>query len=801
MKKLSLIISILLVNNLFLYSQTVTGKIINSKGEGLGGLYLQLYINSNVFTTKSDTDGTFIFLNVTKVEDKILPEGYSISNNYPNPFNPKTRINISLPKTCKVKIELFNTIGQRVNDIPEKELSDGNNYIDLEFNGLSNGIYFAKINIDDNYTIIKKIVLLYGSRHLSGSVSQSNLHFFKSVLDLKLDSLVVSWSAQERKTFTNLPNLIGSTLDLGTFLIEETIAKTCPGIPYITYEGKTYNTVLIENQCWFKENLDVGTMIQSSQNQANNGIIEKYCYNDDPDYCIAYGGLYQWNEAMKYKTLPDTQGICPDGWHIPTESDFQAITASVNNNGNELISVGQGDGTNTSGFSALFAGYKHNFGPFTNLGTDAMFWSSTEYDNGSADFFWVSFYNNYTSLLNYDKYEGFSVRCQKVVGNTDFAPHKPTLSSPINGAENISNSLTLSWNEVMNASNYTLQVSTDSLFQSYSYNESGLTNTSNQIIGLNFSTTYYWRVSAANIYGTSSYSDTWHFTTPTTSPDAPILSSPSDGFRYIATSPILAWNEVNTAASYTLQVSTDSLFQNYSYNKSGLTNTSEQITGLKNLTKYYWRVSAENIFGTSSFLSVWSFTTTGEVVSCPGTPNVTYAGKTYNTVQIRDQCWLKENLDVGTMIPGIQNQTNNEVTEKYCFDDDINNCNIYGGLYQWAEAVQYQNGNIKGICPGGWHIPSVSEFETLLSTVNSDGSSFLAVGQGNGTNTTGFSALLAGQRYYIAIFSEFNALTLFQTSGSSSDNLYLTSNGSYSLIFLINGGIGGSGISVRCLKN
>jgi uncharacterized protein (TIGR02145 family) len=443
-----------------------------------------------------------------------------------------------------------------------------------------------------------------------------------------------------------------------------------------------------------------------------------------------------------------------------------------------------------------------------------MFWSSTEYDNGHADFFWVSYYNSYTSLLNYDKYEGFSVRCLKVVGNIGFAPHAPTLSSPNNGAENISTSPTLSWNEVMSATSYTLQVSTDILFQSYSYNESGLINTSLQITGLNFSTRYYWRVSAANNYGTSSYSDTWHFTTPTAIPNAPELISPIDGLRYIDTSPIFFWNSVSTATSYTLQISTDNLFRSYIYNKSGLTNTSEQITGLSKLTKYYWRVSAENIYGTSSFFIVWSFTTAGEVLSCAGMSSVNYASKTYNTVQIGDQCWLKENLDVGTMIPGEQNQTDNGIIEKYCFDNDVKNCNTYGGLYQWGEAVQYQggvsnsqfkttiyDGNVQGICPDGWHIPTVSEFETLLTTVNSDGSSYLAVGQGNGTNTTGFSALLTGQRYFIGIFSEFNALTFFQTSGNSGDNLYLTSNGSNSLIYLTNGGFGGSGISVRCIKD
>jgi len=95
-----------------------------------------------------------------------------------------------------------------------------------------------------------------------------------------------------------------------------------------------------------------------------------------------------------------------------------------------------------------------------------------------------------------------------------------------------------------------------------------------------------------------------------------------------------------------------------------------------------------------------------------------YAGKIYNTVTIGSQIWLKENLDVGTQVLGSVDQTNNGTIEKYCYNDVPANCAIYGGLYQWAEAVAYTNGatnttltnpqftgNVHGICPTSWHIP------------------------------------------------------------------------------------------------
>ncbi|MDQ7817774.1 MAG: FISUMP domain-containing protein [Melioribacteraceae bacterium] len=151
---------------------------------------------------------------------------------------------------------------------------------------------------------------------------------------------------------------------------------------------------------------------------------------------------------------------------------------------------------------------------------------------------------------------------------------------------------------------------------------------------------------------------------------------------------------------------------------------------------------------------------------CPKLPAVNYGGKIYNTVHIGSQCWLKENLDIGTMIPVNQDGSNNGSIEKYCYNNDINNCNVYGGLYQWNEVMQYASTpGSKGICSTGWHIPTIEEFQSLANMVQNDGNALKAIGQGtgngSGTNTSGFSALLSGYRgndgqsYYIGSHSRF----------------------------------------------
>jgi len=224
----------------------------------------------------------------------------------------------------------------------------------------------------------------------------------KKTLFFILTILLISISCQEDESN---PNESGNG---GT--------NPCEGINTVSYEGKTYNTVAIGNQCWLKENLDVGTMIQGNQNASNNGVIEKYCYDNNPSNCATYGGLYQWNEAMKYTVQSGAQGICPPGWHIPTLAELQTLASTVNNNGNALKAVGQGSGdgagTNTSGFSALLAG-QYVTNTFFGLDGYSFYWSSIETDLSKANYMSLYWGDGNLILPQREKGEGFSIRCIK----------------------------------------------------------------------------------------------------------------------------------------------------------------------------------------------------------------------------------------------------------------------------------------------------------------------------------------------------------------------------------------------------
>ncbi len=98
--------------------------------------------------------------------------------------------------------------------------------------------------------------------------------------------------------------------------------------------------------------------------------------------------------------------------------------------------------------------------------------------------------------------------------------------------------------------------------------------------------------------------------------------------------------------------------------------------------------------------------------------------KAYNTVLIGAQCWMQQNLNVGTKVNGgvVQGVSTTSI-KKYCYLNDENNCTSYGGLYQWDQAMGGgSTESVQGICPTNWHLPSSDEFTTLERAVCTSGS-------------------------------------------------------------------------------
>jgi len=306
---------------------------------------------------------------------------------------------------------------------------------------------------------------------------------------------------------------------------------------------------------------------------------------------------------------------------------------------------------------------------------------------------------------------------------------------------------------------------------------------------------------------------------------APAVAAPVSGINTATKTLILwSWNAVAGATGYKWNTTNDyntalEMGTNLTYSETGLTCGTSY-------TRYVW---AYNICHHSSATPL-----TYSTLDCwlCGEPIVdSRDGKTYTTAQIGNQCWLARNLNVGTKIYGAWDQSDNAVIEKYCYADLESNCDIYGGLYQWRELMNYTYTggspiHIQGICPAGWHVPSDAEWclmEVHLDpTVTCSSTGWNGTNAGGklkeagtthwvspntgATNSSGFTALPGGDRYTDGNFyglttaasfwtdTEYNATNAWD-HGLSSESQQVYRG------FAYKGPPGSFGLSARCIKD
>lgn len=210
---------------------------------------------------------------------------------------------------------------------------------------------------------------------------------------------------------------------------------TCGDTLIDSRDGKKYLTVQIGSACWMRQNLNFGKMVTSYTSTVthpdmfNNSIYEKYAYNNDSTNLPNYGALYEWDELMNYTSTPGGQGLCPNGWHVPTDAEWQTmivaaggtlITTAGGYGGNKLKNIGEGfglgAGTNTSGFSAKHSGDRDSYGIFYGLGFRSIFWTSTPNGNPAAHQYtlWAD-RDTIARGNNAQKITGFACRCVRNV--------------------------------------------------------------------------------------------------------------------------------------------------------------------------------------------------------------------------------------------------------------------------------------------------------------------------------------------------------------------------------------------------
>ncbi len=168
------------------------------------------------------------------------------------------------------------------------------------------------------------------------------------------------------------------------------------------------NWIIVGNQVWSRNHLNVGTRISGATAQTDNATLEKYCYGDLDANCTTYGGLYQWNEAMQYVITGGSQGICPAGSHIPTTAEYTTLTTYLG--GTSIAGTAMKAG-GVSGLNLPFSGFRTSAAAFSGLLNDVSVWSSTEHTTNT--FAWYRSINSSAGVTvnAYDKNGGLSIRC------------------------------------------------------------------------------------------------------------------------------------------------------------------------------------------------------------------------------------------------------------------------------------------------------------------------------------------------------------------------------------------------------
>jgi uncharacterized protein (TIGR02145 family) len=543
----------------------------------------------------------------------------------------------------------------------------------------------------------------------------------------------------------------------------------------VSYGGQTYNTVQIGAQCWFRQNLNAGTMLASASTMPADpaptlntpSTVSKWCYNNDSAICDTDGGLYTWAEANALASTCNTasctpstpnQGICPTGWHIPTQNEYTALERTICTSGTcatdfplDATTVGwrgtdEGsklsnltlNGNNSSGFSGLLAGCRNTDSTFCNLGAYGYFWSSTQ-DAVSTNAWRRTLSSGYANVYRYyyPKTAGFSVRCIK---NT---------TPPL--------------------------VTTNSTTSIASYSASGNGNVTD--------------VGGEN---------------PTRS---------------------IEWGTVSGTYTNSCTAGT-----------GGTGTYSCSLTGLTPSTTYYVRAKAVNSAGTS-YGSETSFATPAfacgtSTVSYGGqTYNTVQIG---SQCWFKENLNVGNMLASAATMPANPAPTLNDpnTVSKWCYNNDTNICNTDGGLYTWAEANALASTcnttscapstPNQGICPTGWHIPTHDEYTTLERAVCTSGTcntdfpfdttttGWRGTNEGskistltlNGNNSSSFTALLTGARADNNTFFVRGSATGLWSSSQNTTSLAWRRvlDAGYATIYRV-GYSKVYGLSVRCVQN
>lgn len=222
----------------------------------------------------------------------------------------------------------------------------------------------------------------------------------------------------------------------------EGIISYTPPVPWVCglaftddRDSQQYGTVQIGTQCWMTKNMNYDDGCASNTWVNSSDVRWCGCYSGNSSNCTTFGKLYQWSAVMAGTTTVGAQGICPAGWHVPTQTEIDAMIAYVNtqyscegssiNSGKAFsatstwsvsgtsCTVGNTLATNNStGFNLLPSGFRDTSGNYQSINSNTKIWASNM-NSGNALRYDLS-NSSWRFTYGYDsKAYGLSVRCIK----------------------------------------------------------------------------------------------------------------------------------------------------------------------------------------------------------------------------------------------------------------------------------------------------------------------------------------------------------------------------------------------------
>jgi uncharacterized protein (TIGR02145 family)/uncharacterized repeat protein (TIGR02543 family) len=515
------------------------------------------------------------------------------------------------------------------------------------------------------------------------------------------------------------------------------------GVSTVTdYEGNTYNTVKIGNQCWMKENLRTSRfsggypLVRFHPNIDWDDTLCFGCFGSTttPSFCppgndenlpTNFGYLY--NESAVDDLL------CPDGWHVPNDADWSQLISYVKSkpenlcggNSNNIakalaandywetycdwdncIVCGDASGRNATGFSAVPAGTGSLFG----TGSTAVFWGMTNslYFYSYYSFAQVADFRGSGQVPEIRDYAWQSVRCLRDndASNGQLGTQQRILDSlaPVafSGDYNdLSNrpaipaeQVNADWNATSGKAQILNKPNLATVATSGNYND----------------------LSNRPAIPAEQVNADWN----ATSGKAQVLNKPN--LATVATSG--NYNDLSNLPTIpAAQVNAD---WNATSGKAQILNKPTNVSAFTNDAGYLTSDSLANLSGQLNALQQALL----EKEFLCGVSTITDVdGNIYNTVKIGNQCWMKENLRTthyadSTAIP-LAVDTNNTNPCRRAPNNDENNVTTYGYLYNWpavmhgAASSSTNPSGVQGICPTGWHVPSDAEWTQLTDYVSS----------------------------------------------------------------------------------